>query len=171
MWNIITAICIAFVVCAPVWALARYLQISLPKFLLPMLAGATLLTYNAYMRYTWSDRTVEGFPKEVVLLKEYRSSVIFEPWTYLFPRISHFIAADTTQTRTNPDMPDLIMGSAIMMQEHQSTINMTVLVNCGKSLVSLVPTTNIPEGKTLLDVAEWSGAEQFPYLVEFYCKE
>lgn len=171
MWDILIAICVVFVICGPVWAISRYLQIDLPRFILPLLAGATLLSFNAYMRYTWSDRTVDGLPSEVVLLKEYRSASLFEPWTFLAPRVSHFIAADTTQTRLNEKMPDIIMGATVMMQEHQPTINMTVLVNCADSLISLIPTKQMPEGQGPLDTADWSGAEQFPYLIDFYCNK
>lgn len=171
MWNIIIAICLVFVVCGPVWAIARYLKVDLPKFLLPALAGIALLSFNAYMRYTWGDRTAEAFPPEVVVLKEYRHSNLFEPWTYLIPRVSHLIAADTTQTMTNPEHPEIIMGATVMMQEHQNTLNMTVLVNCGEELVSVLPTEQIEQGKSPLEVATWSRKSEFPYIVDFYCKK
>lgn len=170
MWNIIIAISLVAVTCAPVWAIARYLRIRLPKFLLPMLAGVVLLSFNAYMRYTWGDRTAEAFPPEVVVLKEYRFSTLFEPWTYLYPRVSHFIAADTTQTRTNPNHPEIIMGSTVMMQEHQPTLEMTVLVNCQEKLVSVLPTKQIAKGQDPMDLARWTAAQEFPYMVDFYCE-
>jgi len=170
MWTIIIAISLVFVVCAPIWAIARFLKVSLPKFLLPMIAGITLLSYNAYMRYTWGDRTAETFPQEVVVLKEYRHSNLFEPWTFLYPRVSHLIAADTTQTRTNPEFPDVIMGATVMMQEHQATTNMTVLVNCSQKQVAVLPTTQIAEGQNPLELAQWTPESEFPFITEFYCK-
>ncbi len=171
MWDIIIAICLVFVVCGPVWAIARYLKVELPKFLLPALAGVSLLSYNGYMRYTWGDRTMEAFPPEVVVLKEYRSSTLFEPWTYLFPRVSHLIAADTTQTRTNPDHPELILGSTVMLQEHQSTTEMSVLVDCAGGRVSVLPKEKIAQGQNPLDVAEWVDGKELPFIADFYCKK
>ncbi len=171
MWDIIIALCLVAVVCGPVWAISRYLRVDLPKFVLPMLAGISLLTFNAYMRYTWGDRTAAAFPPEVVVLKEYRFSSIFEPWTYLVPRVSHFIAADTTQTRTNEEHPEIIMGATVMMQEHQETLNMTVLVNCEKDIVAVLPTKQIAQGQNPLELAQWSGKNEFPYIANFYCKK
>lgn len=170
MWTILIAICLVFVVCAPIWAIAKYLRISLPKFLLPMVAGITLLSFNAYMRYTWGDRTIEAFPQEVVVLKEYRSSTLFEPWTFLVPRVSHLIAADATQTRVNPAHPDIIMGATVMVQEHQKTLNMTVMVNCYAGEVAVLPTDQITAGQNPLDVAQWTNQAEFPFITEYYCE-
>ena len=170
MWTVIIAICLVFLVCAPVWAIARYLRVDLPKFLLPVLAGVSLLAFNAYMRYTWGDRTAESFPPEVVVLKEYRHSNLFEPWTYLIPRVSHLIAADTTQTRVNPEHPEIKLGATVMVQEHQPTLNMTVLVNCEQNLISVLPTKEIAEGQNPMDLAQWMEKSELPEAVDFYCK-
>ncbi|SCA56916.1 hypothetical protein MTBPR1_30286 [Candidatus Terasakiella magnetica] len=170
MWDIIIAICLVAVVCLPVWAICRYLRVDLPKFVLPMLAGISLLSFNAYMRYTWGDRTAEAFPPEVVVLKEYRHSNLFEPWTFLWPRVSHLIAADTTQTRTNPAYPDIIMGSTVMMQEHQDTTQMSVLVNCKKGQVAVLPTKAIAQGVNPIETAAWADRSDFPFIAGFYCK-
>jgi len=169
MWTILIAACLVLVVCAPIWAIARYLRISLPKFVLPMVAGITLLTYNGYMRYTWGDRTIEAFPQEVVVLKEYRSATLFEPWTYLVPRVSHMIAADATQTRTNDAHPEVIMGATVMLQEHQPTLNMTVMVNCVEGTVAVLPTDQITAGQNPFDVAQWTDRAEFPYIASYYC--
>jgi len=171
MWDIIIAVCLVFAVCAPVWAIARYLRVDLPKFVLPMIAGISLLSFNAYMRYSWSDRTVEALPGEVTVLKEYRFSNIMEPWTYLVPRVSHFIAADSTQTRTNEEHPEIIMGATVMLQEHQPTLNMTVMVNCKEEMVSVVPTKQIAQGQNPMEVAQWASKQEFPYMVDFYCQQ
>jgi hypothetical protein len=170
MWDIVIALCLVAAVCGPVWAIARYLRVDLPKFVLPMLAGISLLTFNAYMRYTWGDRVAAAFPPEVVVLHEYRFSSLFEPWTFLYPRVSHFIAADTTQTRTNADHPEIVMGATVMMQEHQETLNMTVLVNCMQKQVAVLPTRQIAEGQNPLDLAQWTAGKEFPYMIDFYCK-
>ncbi|WP_135076538.1 hypothetical protein [Terasakiella sp. SH-1] len=170
MWDIIIAISLVFVVCGPIWAICRYLRVDLPKFILPMLAGVTLLGFNAYMRYTWGDRTAEAFPPEVVVLKEYRHSNLFEPWTFLWPRVSHLIAADTTQTRTNANYPDVIMGSTVMMQEHQDTTEMSVLVNCKEGLVAVLPTNMVAQGQNPIETAQWTARSEFPFIADFYCK-
>ncbi|NVJ93623.1 MAG: hypothetical protein HWE34_18300 [Methylocystaceae bacterium] len=173
MWTTLTAICLVAVVCGPVWGIARYLRVSLPKYVMPLLAGLTLLSYNVYMgymRYTWADRLIDAFPKEVVLLKEYRTSSMIEPWTYLVAPVTHFIAADTSKTRVNKEFPDIIMGSTVMVQEHQDTMQMTVLVNCQKQQVAVMPTNRIAEGANPLDMAQWTSGEEFSFMTQFYCK-
>lgn len=171
MWTILIAICLVAAVCGPVWAIFRTLKVELPKFVLPLLAGITLLSYNAYMRYTWSDRTAEAFPPEVVVLKEYRHSNVFEPWTFLYPRVSHFIAADKTQTRTNEKHPDVVMGSTVMMQEHQDTTTMTVLVNCKENQVAVLQRNQVAQGQDPVESAQWVGGQEFPFMIDFYCQK
>ncbi len=47
MWDILAAVSLCAIICGPIWATARYLRVELPKFLLPTIAGLSLLGYNA----------------------------------------------------------------------------------------------------------------------------
>lgn len=171
MWTILIAICLVAVVCGPIWAIARYLRVQLPKFLLPMVAGITLFSFNIYMSYSWFDRTAASYGDNIVVLKEYRSSSIFAPWTTVVPRVSHFLAINAKQEPKQVSDSGIIQGAVVMIQEHVDPLNMTVLVDCNKELVSMLPTKQIPEGTNLLDVAQWTGKKELPYLVDYYCTQ
>jgi hypothetical protein len=170
MWKILTVLSLVFLVCGPVWGIARYLKVPLPKFLLPGLAGITMLSFQIYSSYTGMNETVSKLPEDVVVLKEFHRSSILEPWTFLVPPVSHFIAADEAQTRINPDRPEIKMGEVLMVQEHQDAMSMSVLVDCDRELASVVPTSKIAEGVNPLDVAAWTEKKEFPYIISHYCQ-
>jgi len=170
MWTVLTAICLAALICGPIWAIARYLRVPLPKFVLPMLAGVTLFSYNIYMSYSWIDRTVASYEPEVIVLKEYRSKSFFAPWTILVPRVSHFIAANTKKEAQLIEGTNVIEGALVAMQEHLDPQNMSVLVKCDENLVSVMPMAQAAQAASPLDVAQWTAGKEFPYIVDYYCK-
>lgn len=169
MWTILIAICLVAVVCGPIWAIARYLRVQLPKFLLPMVAGITLFSFNIYMSYSWFDRTAASYGDDIVVLKEYRSSSIFAPWTTVVPRVSHFLAINAKQEPKQVGDSGIIQGAVVMIQEYVDPLNMTVLVDCQKDLISLLPTGQVSADQNLLEIAQWTGHKEFPYLTQYYC--
>ncbi len=170
MWTILTVVCLAALVCGPIWAIARYLRVPLPKFVLPMLAGLTMFSYNIYMSYSWIDRMVASYTPEVVVLKEYRSKSFFAPWTILVPRVSHFIAANTKKEPQLIEGTNVIEGALVAMQEHIDPENMSVLVNCDEGKVSIMPMEKVLAAESPLDVAQWINGAEFPYVMDYYCK-
>jgi len=169
MWTILIAICLVFVVCGPIWATARYLRVELPKFLLPMIAGITLFSYNIYMSYSWFDRTVAGYGDEIVVQKEYRSTSMFAPWTLMYPRVSHFLAVNAKKAPEEIGETGIIKGAVVMIQEYTDPVNMTVLADCQKDMISMLPTQQISEDQNLLEIAQWTSKNEFPYLMDYYC--
>ncbi len=171
MWTILTVVCLAALVCGPIWAIARYLRVELPKFLLPMLAGLTIFSYNIYMSYSWIDRTVSSYGPNVVVLKEYRSKSFFAPWTLVVPRVSHFIAANIKMEPQLIEGTNIIEGALVAMQEHIDPKNMAVLIKCLENQVSIMPIEKVAQVKSELDLALWTNGSEFPYVIDFYCQK
>ncbi|MDV7339234.1 hypothetical protein RYZ26_06495 [Terasakiella sp. A23] len=170
MWTVLTAICLAALVCGPVWAIARFLRVPLPKFVLPMLAGITLFSYNIYMSYSWIDRMIDSYDTEIVVLKEYRSKSFFMPWTIIVPRVSHFIAANTKQEPEQIAGTNILHAPLVAMQEHVDPLNLSAFIKCEEKLVSVQPLEQVAKAENPLDVAQWTPGSEFPYVMDYFCK-
>ncbi|NVK18942.1 MAG: hypothetical protein HWE30_09620 [Methylocystaceae bacterium] len=171
MWTILIAVCLVFVVCGPIWAIARYLRVQLPKFLLPMIAGITLFSFNIYMSYSWFDRMVASYDDDIIVQQEYRTSSIFAPWTFLVPRVSHFVAINAKKEPYQIPETDVVEGALVMIQEYADPMNLTVYADCANEQVGMLPTNQVPTDKNPLDVVQWTAKKEFPYLIEYYCSK
>ena len=78
----------------------------LPKWSLPVAAGAAMLGYAVWSEYTWFARTAGDLPEGVEVTFANESRAAWRPWTYAAPMVNRFIAADTGSIRTNAAVPD-----------------------------------------------------------------
>ena len=92
--------------------LNRVLGGRLPRWLIPVAAGAAMLLSTISSEYSWYSRTSgplidEGF--EVAQTVE--SKAMYRPWTYAKPYIDRFVAVDVATAQRNPDQPGKVLVS------------------------------------------------------------
>ncbi len=73
--------------------LRRFVPI-LPRWLLPVVAGAAMLTASISLEYSWFSRNAAALPEGVEVATTHENKAIWRPWTYAFPYIDRFIAVD-----------------------------------------------------------------------------
>ena len=78
----------------------------LPKWLMPVAAGAGMIGMTISNEYTWFGRTAERLPDggEIALTVDEQSWL--RPWTQLRPYTKRFVAVDVTGLRRNAAQPD-----------------------------------------------------------------
>ncbi|MBM9596057.1 hypothetical protein [Roseitranquillus sediminis] len=79
---------------------------SLPRWLVPIAAGAAMFTTAIALEYGWYGRTVAGLPDRMEVVVTRENQAPFRPWTYVAPYIDGFVAVDTGSVRTNEAAPD-----------------------------------------------------------------
>jgi len=89
-----------------VWALTRLTGGRLPRWLVPVAAGAAMLAATISSEYGWYDRTTATMPEGLVVAEAIEEAVFYRPWTYLAPLTTRFVAVDLAGMRTHPDHPD-----------------------------------------------------------------
>lgn len=97
----------AGIACAGVMLLLiRTVGPRLPKWLVPVAAGAGMLVMIISNEYTWFSRTVEQLPDGIDVAMTVEEQSWLRPWTQLWPYTKRFVAVDTGTARTNENLPD-----------------------------------------------------------------
>lgn len=103
--ELIAAVAAAFAAAGIVLGINMLTGGRLPKWSLPLAAGAAMLGYAVWSEYTWFARTAADLPRGVEVTFANESRAMWRPWTYAAPMVNRFIAADTVSIRTNEAVP------------------------------------------------------------------
>lgn len=78
----------------------------LPKWLMPVAAGAGMIGMTISNEYTWFGRTAERLPDGVEIALTVDEQSWLRPWTQLRPYTKRFVAVDVAGLRRNAAQPD-----------------------------------------------------------------
>jgi len=78
----------------------------LPKWIMPIAAGAGMIGMTISNEYTWFDRTAERLPEGVEIALKVDEEGWMRPWTKIWPYTKRFSAVDTGTARRNENLPD-----------------------------------------------------------------
>jgi hypothetical protein len=89
-----------------VFALRAWKPHLVPKWLLPIAAGAAMIVATVSSEYGWYGRVSSQLPETFVVAQTVEDRAPWRPWTYLAPFVSRFVAVDRGTTKTHPAVPD-----------------------------------------------------------------
>ncbi len=78
----------------------------LPKWVMPVAAGAGMIAMTISNEYTWFGRTAERLPEGVEIAMTVDEQSWWRPWTQMWPYTKRFAAVDTGTSRSNANLPD-----------------------------------------------------------------
>ena len=116
-----------------VWAVNRTLKGRLPKWLVPVAAGAAMLLATISSEYGWYDRTVATMPEGMVVAQTVEERTFYRPWTYMRPFVSRFVAVDLATARTHPDQPAQRIVDLVFFGRWTRTAKVPALFDCANS--------------------------------------
>ncbi len=94
IWNLIATL-VAGLGAAGIALILRSLsRQKLPKWIVPVFAGLGMLGYQIYMEYTWFELKKEKLPEGFVVVSSESNSMIWRPWTFVFPMTDAFTVLD-----------------------------------------------------------------------------
>lgn len=102
----------------------------LPRWVIPLGAGAAMLGTGISSEYSWYGRTVGALPEGFEVAQSVQSSAFWRPWTYLAPMTDRFVAVDTAKLRANQDTEDLYMADLYFFGRWQTVQAVEVMVDC-----------------------------------------
>ncbi|CCQ72683.1 hypothetical protein [Magnetospira sp. QH-2] len=149
MYHLLTVLGVTFGVVVLVWSFFKIIRRKPPRYVLPLVAGATALFYSIWDEYTWYDRTVAKLPGHIQVVESFETTGFWQPWTYYKPRINRFLALDKAQTRRNEKLPGLVMTEVILVKKLEATRIVNQLVDCRKAqfMDIAVSTSFDPDGR------------------------
>ncbi|WP_299923660.1 hypothetical protein [uncultured Pelagimonas sp.] len=102
----------------------------LPKWLVPVGAGAAMLIAGISSEYSWFSRTSGNLPEGIEIAETGESKALWRPWTYVFPMTNRFVAADTGNMQTNSETDGLYLVDLYFFGRWRAVQVVEVMVDC-----------------------------------------
>ncbi|GAB6051577.1 hypothetical protein JCM17960_03970 [Magnetospira thiophila] len=142
MYYLLSVIGVAFGTVMLVWSSFKILRRKPPRYLLPTVAGVTILCYATWDDYTWFERMAEKLPPHIQVVDSFQTTAFWQPWTYAWPRTNRFIAINRAETRRNGKLPGMVMTEMILVKKQDPTRVVTQMIDCDEARVmDIGPTT------------------------------
>ncbi|MDX3774854.1 hypothetical protein QE250_12060 [Chromatiaceae bacterium AAb-1] len=104
----------------------------LPRWLIPVAAGAGMMAFQIYSEYTWFEHQASRLPQGVIVAKPVMQSSFWRPWSYIRPQVLRFIAADMANATTNKQNQELLLVDLYFFERHSPARRMPQVFYCAQ---------------------------------------
>lgn len=125
----------------------------LPRWLVPVTAGAGMIAFTIWSEYSWLARTTQSLPEGVVVASASEERMAYRPWTYIKPLSTRLIAVDLRRIRTNPALPDQRMVPVVAMGRWRAGIEVDAVFDCAANRRA-----DVVDGVSMADDGSLTGA-------------
>lgn len=169
LFNLIGTFIVGIAAAGSVMLTFRLLGRPSPRWMLPTVAGAAMLSFHLWNEYTWFERTSEALPDHVVVAQHYTYETPFQPWTLLIPRINRFSAVDQASIRRNDQAPDYVMADVFLVTRLAETAKVTQIYDCDQARRTEVSASSSVDERGLPLDATWADAGGDDSLFKLIC--
>ena len=110
--------------------LNRILGGRLPRWLVPVAAGAAMIATTISSEYGWYGRTAEALPEGFTVASVHKARAFYRPWTYAAPMVDRFIAVDHGARRANAETEGLYIADLYFFARWQPVQSVEMMVDC-----------------------------------------
>lgn len=110
IWNLVATVFAGLGMAGVALILRMMSRNKLPKWLIPVFAGAGMLACQIYIEYSALDLIKSRLPEGTVVVETETESMVWRPWTYLVPLKTAFTALDVK----NLDRRELDTGEQVV---------------------------------------------------------
>lgn len=133
LWTVI-AIAVSGLGAAGIALILRHLSGNrLPKWLIPVFAGAGMLAYQISWEYSWYEHQSARQPEGAVVVATEQNPEVWRPWTYHFPMTNAFTVLDTVNINKRSVNDETIAEMVLYRFEKQHVDRVTAqayVLNC-----------------------------------------
>ncbi len=141
----------------------------LPKWIMPIAAGAGMIGMTISNEYTWFDRTAERLPDGVEIAVEVKEQSWFRPWTRIWPYTKRFAAVDTGTARTNEAVPDQHLADVYFFGRWSPVSQAPMVFDCAeKRSALLIDGATFAEDGSVAN-ADWQAMPQGDPILALVC--
>lgn len=130
LFNLFGAISVALATALVLFFLRRHLWRGMPRWLMPALAGLSMISFSIWNSYAWYDRITGHLSEGIVVAATFPTRSPIEPWTYLYPRVQHFVAVDVGQRGQLKGHPEIALAEVIEFQQFQQVRRSLQIFDC-----------------------------------------
>jgi len=141
--ELIAAFAAAFAAAGLVLGLNLLTGGRLPRWAMPLAAGAALLGYAIWSEYSWFGRVAGSLPEGVEVTFTNHAEAIWRPWTFAAPFVDRFVALDTTSIRTNPEVSHQRVADLYFFGRWAARRGVEVVIDCREGVVAPLPSAEL----------------------------
>ncbi|MEP2781738.1 MAG: hypothetical protein ABJO67_09350 [Pseudoruegeria sp.] len=167
--DLISTITFGFCGAGIVLLLNHLFKGRLPKWLMPVAAGAMMLGFTIWSEYSWFDRTKALLPAGIELAQTYESKAFYRPWTYATPYVNRFSAVDVANLRHNENIDSQVMADLYLYTRWQQLSRLPVLIDCTETaMAELVEGAQFDANGAVID-ADWQSLPSDDPILRLSC--
>jgi hypothetical protein len=103
----------------------------LPRWIVPLGAGAAMLIAGIATEYSWYGRTAQSARDAgLSVAQTVENRALWRPWTYLFPLTNRFVAVDTASPLQNAETDGLFLVKLYFYRRWRPNKIVQVMVDC-----------------------------------------
>ncbi len=106
----------------------------LPKWVMPVAAGLTMIAYAVWSEYSWADRTQAELPTGMVVVKRIEQQVFWKPWTYIKPQVAALAVLDHAGMKTRPENTDIKLADLYVFARWRRTAVVPQFLDCARGM-------------------------------------
>ncbi|HMO08120.1 MAG TPA: hypothetical protein PKD10_10805 [Paracoccaceae bacterium] len=169
--DLIAAAAAAFGAAGVAMVLRHLTRGRLPRWIVPLAAGAGMIAFAIWNEYTWYPRVAATLPAEVPVVLAPADTSPLRPWTYAVPLVTRFIALDRTAMVTSTENPAIRRADAMVVERWMGTKRIPMGFDCagGRQATLGEGVTLAPDGT--LEGAAWAEVGPEDELQKAACRE
>lgn len=136
--------------------LNRLLRGRLPKWVMPVAAGAAMIAVTILNEYSWFPRTRASLPEGLSIIDTVENRSFYRPWTYAVPFVERFVAVDTVSLRAHEGQPGQTLGDVYLFGRWAPVHKLPVLADCAGGRRAALTDAVSFAGDGSVQGAEWA---------------
>lgn len=142
----------------------------LPKWVMPVAAGAGMLAMTVSNEYTWYDRTAEELPEGIEVAMTVQEQSWLRPWTQVWPYTKRFAAVDLGTARSHEQLPEQRLADLYFFGRWSPVNQAPVLFDCagGRSALLIDGAEFAADGS--VENAAWQAMERDDPVLKLVCE-
>ncbi len=142
----------------------------LPKWVMPIAAGAGMIGMTISNEYTWYTRTAEKLPEGVEIATTVEEHSWVRPWTQIWPYTKRFAAVDTGTMRKNDSLPNQRLVDLYFFGRWSPVSQAPMLFDCAASKSALlIDGAKFGADGAVAD-ADWQAMEKNDPILKLACE-
>ena len=129
-WELIATLVAGVAAAGLTLGLGKVLGGRLPRWVMPIAAGAAMIAMAIYNEYGWYPRTTASLPEGFEIVETVESRAWYRPWTLARPFVERFVAVDRASVRTHESQPDQRLADIYLFGRWAPVHQLPVLADC-----------------------------------------
>lgn len=142
----------------------------LPRWLMPVAAGAAMLFATISSEYSWYPRTQASLPEGLEIVETVDGKAFYRPWTYLWPFTERFVAVDVATVRSHSDQPGKRLGDIYLFGRWSPVHKIPVLADCQEMRRAALTDAISFNADGTVSGAEWNSVDGGDVIVAAMCQ-